>query len=262
MEGQVPVQAAAAVAEAAGLSPDERARLQAGNAFTTKWHALVAPLTAPFAGAGGGWLVSGVILVVVAAIVIDIGPAGSVAGHGGSVFLAASGFSSLAGFTFLAAALERIAEFTLAPWWGKADAKPANVPALLAGVPSKALSAKVGVADAAALQQTAKNAKTRNNPAAPATTPGADSVYVTATKQRPTIMLPMAGAAAVVCSYLHLYLLHSLAKSGLPDTRLAFLGDGLLTGFALAGGAQPFHDLIGSLSSSSTAKQAAAKSSS
>jgi hypothetical protein len=56
---------------------------------------------------------------------------------------------------------------------------------------------------------------------------------------------------------MHLFLLHSLAKSGVAHSHFAFVVDGLITGFAIAGGAQPFHDLIGNLTSSSTAKKAA-----
>jgi hypothetical protein len=183
--------------------------------------------------------------------------------------------SSFAGFTFLAAALERIAEIALAPWWGMVDAKDAKAEAKNANATGAVVSdpaKKVGITGAAALQATTRAAKARAattpaatqgaaNGATGSSSPEADSAYVKATKQRPTIMLPMAAVAAIVCSYLHLYLLHSIATSGLPNTRLAFVTDGLLTGFAIAGGAQPFHDLIGSLTTSSTAKQAGAKAS-
>jgi hypothetical protein len=90
----------------------------------------------------------------------------------------------------------------------------------------------------------------------------ADDLYVQATKQRPTIILPMAAAAGLLCYCLHLFLLHSLARSGVSRTHLAYVVDGLVTGFAIAGGAQPFHDLLSGLTTSAAAKKAAVGSSS
>lgn len=203
---------------------------------------------------------------------------------GTGTFQLADGFASLAGFTFLAAALERLAEFALAPWWGKvkvADAKVgvAGAAALQAGAakvharaqahesqavaaavaspsladPAVAAAVPAGDGTPAADVEAAK----ANTKQAADTKANADSVYVTATKDRPTIMLPMAAAAALICSGLHLYLLHSLAKAGLPNTRLAFLLDALLTGFAIAGGSQPFHDLLTNLTASASATTSA-----
>jgi hypothetical protein len=202
------------------------------------------------------WAVWGWISVVAAAVLIEAllannltsGPAGS--------FKPANGIATLAGFSLLAAGLERLAEFALAPWWGKVKTAAATEPldqrsALVTGTPKW-----VGVSGAAAMQARALATAPRSARKARAGQQSADSVYVAATKQRPTIMLPMAAGAAVICAFLHLYLLHSLAKSGIPTTRLAYVGDALLTGFILAGGAQPFHDLVTSLTSSSAAKQA------
>ena len=232
-----------------------------------------APETAPSPSApvraDPKWLIGGAACLVIAAGVIII-PAHTVAAHNGSdIFKAADGFASLAGFTFLAAALERIAEFTLAPWWGKVGTE--RVTTAISN--SRVLSTRIttapasseGVSGAARLRAKVRDAQPDpDGPASDAAkaaakqaADAADSVYVQATKQRPTIMLPMAAGAAIACSFMHLYLLHSLAKSGLPNTTLAFVADGLLTGIALSGGAQPFHDLVGSLSPSATSKQKA-----
>jgi hypothetical protein len=113
--------------------------------------------------------------------------------------------------------------------------------------PAAAPAAAAHAAPAADHAAAAAHHHPATHPPDPAVKAAADSVYVAATKQRPTIMLPMAAAAIVICAGLRLYLLHSLAKSGLPDGRLAFTVDAFLTGFALAGGAQPFHDLVSSL---------------
>jgi hypothetical protein len=249
------------------------------------------------------WALRGGAVVAVAAILMLVIPA-----HGSAQYKSAGGFVTLAGFTFLAAALERIAEFALAPWWGLVATK--KVAAALdtahalepqrAGAarglrgsssggaardaePSATIPSKVGVSGALALRASARSAHVelatteRSLPAAldadeeaisgahEATTAAkaasdeADSVYAQAVKQRPTIMLPMAALAGLVCYCLHLFLLHSLAHSGVSDTHLAFVVDGVLTGFAIAGGAQPFHDLISGLTSSSAAKKAAAR---
>jgi hypothetical protein len=233
------------------------------------------------------------VTVLVAVVLMLIIPA-----RGAAQYQSAGGFTTLAGFTFLAAALERIAEFALAPWWGLVPTKKVAAalgtaralgasragPAASAADHHPPIPARVGVSGAATLRVSARRAHTNalqaelrvpagltadetqeaRSAAREATSAAkkagdaADDVYVQATKQRPTIMLPMAAAAALVCYCLHLFLLHSLAKSGVSRTHLAFVVDGLLTGFAIAGGAQPFHDLIGSLMTSTSAKKAAA----
>jgi hypothetical protein len=210
------------------------------------------------------WLALGGALVVAAGLLVywrpALGAAGATRPGGPGVFAAADGFASLAGFTFIAAALERVAEFLLAPWWAKINTK---------GVTTAGdRPTRVGVSGAAALRTVARSAHAQVATAGPVDSPAetkakdavdaADDVYVQATRARPTIMLPMAAMAALLCSYMHLFLLHSLARSGLPDTRLAFTADGLLTGFAIAGGAQPFHDLVSNLTASATAKKVAA----
>jgi hypothetical protein len=206
----------------------------------------------------------------------------------------------------MAAALERIGEFALAPWWGLVSTKPVakalNTARALhaaqlrrigpevapggapAGTPAPpAIPARVGVSGAAVLRSSAHMTHTaalqaeRTAPrglgpdesqefasaahaatnAAKTASEEADTLWVKATKQRPTILLPMAALASVVCYCMHLFLLHSLAKSGVAHSHFSFVVDGLITGFAIAGGAQPFHDLIGNLTSSSTAKKAA-----
>jgi hypothetical protein len=150
------------------------------------------------ATAGWVWPAAGALCVLIAALVI-IPPGHDVAKRGGSgIFEAADGFAALAGFTFLAAALERIAQFTLAPWWGTVNCQPvmdavraasALPDSLVAGVPQR-----VGVAGAARLRAKIQDvqpspedddAQTMAEDAAAK----ADSVYVAATKQRPTIML-------------------------------------------------------------------------
>jgi hypothetical protein len=242
-------------------------------------------------------------VLAIAVVVMFVVPA-----HGAAQYKSASGFTSLAGFAFMAAALERIGEFALAPWWGLVSTKKvakalstaralhsaqarlvaagtaSGVPPGTPQVQSPAIPAKVGVSGAATLRLSAQSthaaaaraetAAIRGLPddeakelhsaaqaaasAAKTASDAADDLWVQATKQRPTILLPMAALAAVVCYCLHLFLLHSLAKNGVSKTHLAFVIDGLITGFAIAGGAQPFHDLVGNLTSSSTAKKAAA----
>lgn len=188
-------------------------------------------------------------------------PAASLAkSHSSGIFVATDGFASLAGFTFLAAALERIAQFVLAPWWGKVSTQEVSknvqdVDLTALKRPGAAdLPRRVGVADAARLSaklHTAASATDSSSDTKKAAL-DADSVYVAATKLRPTIMLPMAAGATVICSFLHLYLLHSLAKSGFSTKEWSYIADGVLTGFAIAGGAQPFHNLVTSLASSAT----------
>ncbi len=215
----------------------------------------------------GFWPALGAGLVVVA-ILLSIIPAAELHGsRKGDIFVATDGFASLAGFTFLAAALERLAQFLLAPWWatvstgplqdaGQSAAGTADSSSAGGGAPTT--PARVGVTGAVRLSSQAR-AVADAAPADPtkqAAAATADSVYVTATKVRPTIMLPMAAGAIVVCSFLHLYLLHSLAKSGLSKSEWSYVLDAVLTGFALAGGAQPFHDLVTSLASSASKSSA------
>jgi hypothetical protein len=241
------------------------------------------------------WSFWGAMTVLVAAVLMFIIPAA-----GSAQYRSADGFTTLAGFTFLAAALERVAEFALAPWWGVVGTKrvaaalgtahalgasrselmgsPAVHPPVvppkvgMSGAAALKLTTLVAHAGAAKAEQqvpqglTTEQTEEVRSGARAATTAAkqaneaADDVYVRATKQRPTIMLPMAAAAGLICYCLHLFLLHSLARSGVSSTHLAFVVDGLLTGFAIAGGAQPFHDLIGSLTTSTTAKKATAAS--
>lgn len=248
------------------------------------------------------WALRGAFCLVVAIVIMFAVPA-----HGAAQYKSASGFTSLAGFAFMAAALERIGEFALAPWWGlvstKAVAKalssaralhsaqarlvaaatPAGVPVAGAQPQPPSVPAKVGVTGAATLRLSAHtthaaalraettpvgglsddDAKELQSAAQAATnaaktaSDAADDLWVKATKQRPTILLPMAAFAAVVCYCLHLFLLHGLAHNGVSKTHLAYVIDGLITGFAIAGGAQPFHDLVGNLTTSSTNKKAA-----
>jgi hypothetical protein len=96
------------------------------------------------------------------------------------------------------------------------------------------------------------------------TTETVQSAWEKAVAARPTLILPAAAIATVLCAYMHLFLFHSIAapsKSGLPDTKLAFAVDALLTGLALAGGAKPFHDLTETIAAKSTSnkQEAAAK---
>jgi len=217
------------------------------------------------AAGGGGWLLFGALWVVVGAAAIWLWPANDSVHEaaGKASFMSAQGVSTLAGFTFLAAALERFAEFALAPWWGKVSTTKSGRDAAGGRAP------RVGVSGAAALQvrraagrQAAAAGGAAHDPDHGTGAVDPDDLYEQTTRTRPTIMLPIAAIAAVLCSSLHLYLLHSLARSGVPDTRTGFLLDGLLTGFAIAGGSQPFHDLVGNLTASAAAKQGAAKASS
>jgi hypothetical protein len=248
------------------------------------------------------WAFRGALILLIAVIVMLIVPA-----QGSTQYKSASGFTSLAGFAFMAAALERIGEFALAPWWGKVSTKrvtkalstaralhvaqarlagsppPVAAPAGAPPVQPSVIPAKVGVTGAAILRASAHRTHTAAinaeaaapsrdladdqvkelasashaaTSAAKTASEAADDLWVQATKQRPTILLPMAAAAAVICYCLHLFLLHSLARNGVSNTHLAYIIDALITGFAVAGGAQPFHDLVTGLTASTAAKKA------
>lgn len=96
-----------------------------------------------------------------------------------------------------------------------------------------------------------------------ATADAADAAWLEVRRTRPTLVLPAAAIATVLCAYLHLFLLHGVAVSvrdGIPASRLSFAVDALLTGLALAAGAKHFHDLADSTAASSAAKKAAATS--
>ena len=216
------------------------------------------------------WLYAGLLVLAVCAI-------GSffAVSKNSTTFAADNSFATLAGFVVLALVLERFCEAVLAPWWGTASATPVQEAAnqamgTAAQLPDHVKSLldskkRLGVADARALVTQAAKVKTAvadpskqpmtdsDAKAATAkaakTTDDAESAWVQATISRPTILLPAAGLAAIACAGLHLFLLHGIAKSGsgLPNSKLAFAADAVITGLALAGGAKPFHDLIESI---------------
>lgn len=219
------------------------------------------------------WLLGGLVCLVVGGIW-----AFAEVHTGESVFKADGSFSTLAGFTVLALALERFCEAVLAPWWGTASASPVQAAAKNAEGTSAALDSpatrlvstrqRLGTTQALALRTAAQKAKTSAAGAddatkskAQATSDAADSAWVQTTQNRPTILLPAAAIATVLCAYLHLFLLHGIASAvnpGIPNSRIAFAVDAVISGLALAGGAKPFHDLTESIASSSAAKKAAA----
>jgi hypothetical protein len=216
------------------------------------------------------WLYAGLSVLAACAVASFI-----VVSKNSKTFAADNSFSTLAGFVVLALVLERFCEAVLAPWWGtapaaevKAAAETAQGTAASLPPPVKTLldkKSRLGVADARALvAQTAKVKSTVGGPsegeepeatkAAAATADAADSAWVQATISRPTILLPAAGLASMACAGLHLFLVHGIAKvgSGLPNSKLAFAADAVITGLALAGGAKPFHDLIQSITPSAS----------
>lgn len=216
-----------------------------------------------------GWLLGGVIVLVMCAVGTFF-----VVHRGEAVFKADGSFATLAGFAVLALALERFCEAVLAPWWGTASAK--NVKAAANNAQKTGAAAlpphtknlldvrrRLGITDASVVRAAAAKASERASAAgvgakeAKDTNDAADSAWVKATQARPTIMLPAAGLATVVCACLHLFLLHSVAgtKHGIPTTKLAFAVDALITGLALAGGAKPFHDLVEGIAASSASKK-------
>jgi hypothetical protein len=234
------------------------------------------------------WLVLGLIVLLGGFIW-----ASRVVKAGDDVFKADGTFAALAGFTVLALSLERFSEAVLAPWWGKVkaqtveDALPKKdgkldpvVPATVArSLDRKTLLGTNDVATLLATSQAAATAATANMLAtddsnvvakeaakateakATETAEAVQSAWEKAVAARPTLILPAAAIATVLCAYMNLFLFHSIAaaESGLPTTRLAFAIDALLTGLALAGGAKPFHDLIESIAAKSTSnKQEAA----
>src|SRR3954451_22353303 len=155
------------------------------------------------------WLPLGLLAVVLAAVWIYF-IVGDVKKSPITPFAADGSFATLAGFTILAVALERISEVVLAPWWGK----------VAPGAPS---APRVGVTEAALLRARAKAHAARvtlssattddQKKAATEASKAADSVWVQAIRARPTLVLPAAALAALLCSALHLYLLHGVAKT-------------------------------------------------
>ncbi len=220
------------------------------------------------------WLYAGLSALAACAVASFI-----VVSKNSTTFAADNSFSTLAGFVVLALVLERFCEAVLAPWWGTAPASEVKAAAesaqgTAASLPSSVKTlldkkSRLGVADAQALvAQAAKVKSTVGEPsegekpeetkaateAAAATADAADSAWVQATISRPTILLPAAGLASLACAELHLFLVHGIANagSGLPISKLAFAADAVITGLALAGGAKPFHDLIQSITPSTT----------
>lgn len=191
-----------------------------------------------------------------------------------ATFQADGSFATLAGFAVLALALERLCEAVLAPWWGTASTKPlkkavraANgaggtlAPAHMAVLESQR---RLGASDATVIRAAAAKAAAQPGlgeaakKKADETEEAANSAWVEATRERPTLLLPAAAIATVLCAYLHLFLLHGVASGGVPSSKLAYTADAVVSGLALAGGAKPFHDLAGSIAASSTAKKAEA----
>lgn len=222
------------------------------------------------------WLLGGLACLLVACVLA----AAAVPGKPDNkfvVFTADGSFATLAGFTVLAIALERLCEAVLAPWWAKTLALDVKTPAVKVGGKVKA-SAEPVLLGASDLKKVAVLARAVSAAPAPAgdanateeeakkeaateAADAADSAWVKVTRDRPTIVLPAAAIATVACAHLHLFLLHGISKAGgtgVPTTELAYVTDALITGLALAGGAKPFHDLVESIAAKKDAAVATA----
>jgi amino acid transporter len=191
-----------------------------------------------------------------------------------SAFQADGSFATLAGFGVLALALERLCEAVLAPWWGTASTKTLKEAAKAAQGTNAALAPahmallksqrRLGASDATVIRTAAAAAVAKAGSDDPSkeeakkTEEAANSAWVEATRERPTLLLPAAAIATVLCAYLHLFLLHGVASGGVPSSALAYAADAVVSGLAVAGGAKPFHDLAESIAASSTAKKAGA----
>src|SRR3954471_21672866 len=94
------------------------------------------------------WLPLGLLVVVLAGVWVYF-IVGDVKKSPITPFTADGSFATLAGFSILAVALERISEAVLAPWWGKV-ARPG---ATAAGAPA---GTRVGLTEATLLRSRAK----------------------------------------------------------------------------------------------------------
>lgn len=192
-------------------------------------------------------------------------------------------FFTLAGFALIAAALERVGEFFL-PWWGRAEVAdvravaeattpaPAPAPVLaLANLESQinALPGSIGQGQAARLVGMSRATVSYVNETegvTEETTKKAQDLAEKATmvqekvrQARPTVLAPIAGLGMLVAAYFELYLIHAIGtEESINQSALSYALDAILTGFLLAGGAKPFHDLVDRISVKREAEAASA----